>query len=116
MAERRDVRAALREGADELAEDVKALWLEVVRTAEKSQHVRCGNCGKSMPVPVPDLVSRAKAAETLVSLGYGKPATQKDQDAHLGEAVGKPTDELTAEERRLILKAASERLNTKGSG
>lgn len=101
-------KATLKLAADQASEKVADFYLEML-DAQKATRVKC-ECGRHFDWPVPDWSSRAKALETLLNFGYGRPGTQQDEQADLAAASAKATDELTPAERHLILDEARKRL------
>ena len=104
-------KGAIREAADRFSEKVASFYEEML-DAEKTARAKC-KCGRNFDVPVPDWNARAKAIETLLSHGYGKPGTQRDEGADLAAAAAKEVEELSAEERKLLIAELRKRVAAK---
>lgn len=88
--------------------------VEAVESASREfvHEIKC-KCGHRHreSFTVPDWNARTKAAETLYQMGFGRPGQVKDDSAGLSDALTRPAEELSVSERRLILRAAKERLS-----
>lgn len=106
-------KGAIREAADRVSERVAAFYEEML-DAEKTVRVECSHCGRKNDAVVPDWNARSKAIETLLSYGYGRPGTQRDEGAEVSEALGRGVEELSPDERRVILLEARRRVQAPG--
>lgn len=103
----------LREAADRVSARVAEFYEEML-DAEKTTRAKC-TCGRNFDVAVPDWSARAKAIETLLGYGYGRPGLQKDDGADVAAAVSREAGELSPAERQVILLEARRRASGSSS-
>lgn len=107
-----DLRDRLARFLDDQADDSLQDLVEAVFSATKDDWVTiaCKDCGKHqrVPVPVPDVVARAKALDLLTNQAKGKPA-QTVRHQHEGTIGLRPVDALSISEIEAELAAVRAR-------
>lgn len=112
-----DGQARINEFVDEQLE----VWLksfdEAILDSSKtySHRVRC-ECGRTHdePVTYPDLSARQKALQFMLERRFGRAGVQVAEQG-VGALLGKPVEELSADDRRRVLEAARDAANRRGA-